>query len=409
MLQSQLFYKTQKTLPKEEISKNAQLLLRAGYVDKLMAGVYNLLPLGKKVTDKIENVIREEMNAIGGQELFLPTLHPKNIMELTGRWNEIDVLFKLESNKREYSLGSTHEEGISPLAKKMITSRRDLPKYVYQIQNKFRNELRAKSGVLRTREFLMKDLYSFHENEEDLDEYYERVKKAYVKIFQRCGIGDVTYLTYASGGTFSKYSHEFQTLTDAGEDNIYICDKCRIAINEEIIEDQNHMCPECGNKKLRTEKAVEVGNIFKLMDKFSTPFDLTYKNEKGENRNIIMGCYGIGIQRLMGTIVEVTGNESGLIWPEKIAPFKVHLLSFGQNEKALKIYEVLQKKGIEVLYDDRDAGPGEKLAESDLMGFPYRVIVSAKTVKDGKISLKLRNEADEKLISEEELISLLIK
>src|SRR3989344_5110055 len=376
MRQSELFTKTKREAPKDEEALNARLLIRAGFVDKTMAGVYTFLPFGLRVFKKIENIIRKEMEALGGQEILMPALQPKQNWEETGRWANYDTLFKFTSfySKTDYVLGPTHEEIISPLAKKFLISYRDLPKYVFQIQNKFRDEKRAKSGLLRGREFFMKDLYSFHKDEADLDKYYEKVKTTYQKIFKIVGLGDLTYLTYASGGTFSKYSHEFQTITPAGEDIIYICDKCGIAINKEIISEQN-ACPVCGNKNLKEEKAIEVGNIFKLKTKYSAPFNLKYKDEKGIENDVIMGCYGMGLNRLIGAIVEIHHNEKGIIWPEVVAPFKAHLMllnnELGIRNKADKIYESLQKAGVEVLYDDRkEATTGEKFNDADLIGIP---------------------------------------
>ena len=418
MLQSELFTKTKREAPKDEEAVNARLLVRAGFIDKVMAGVYTFLPLGFRVFKKIENIIREEMEAVGGKELLMPVLQPKANWEKTGRWSAYDSLFRFTSHysKIEYVLGPTHEEVVSPLLKKFISSYKDLPVSVFQIQNKFRDETRVKSGLLRGREFFMKDLYSFHADPKDLDDYYEKMKKAYFKVFKRAGIGEKTYLTFASGGTFSKYSHEFQTLTAAGEDIIYVCEKCRIAINREIVEEQK-TCPECGNKKLREEKAVEVGNIFKLKTKYSEPFDLKYRTKKGEERNVYMGCYGIGLNRLMGTIVEVFHDEKGIIWPESAAPFKVHLLNLRKNRRvADKIYQTLsayggstagrQKAGVEVLYDDREnATTGEKFADADLIGISWRAVVSEKT--GDKIEVKKRSEAKTKLVSEKELIKFL--
>lgn len=394
MRQSKLFSKTIKSAPKDETSLNAQLLIRAGFVDKLMAGVYTLLPLGWRVYKKIENIIREEMNIISGQEMFMPTMQPRENWEATSRWQDLDVLFKFTSfySKTEIALGPTHEEVIAPLLKKHVASYKDLPFAVYHIQNKFRDEKRAKSGLLRGREFMMKDLYSFHSSQDDLDEYYEQVKQAYANIFNRAGIGDKTFITYASGGTFSKYSHEYQAVSKAGEDTIYICDKCRVAINKEIITGLKHKCPECGNKKLKKEKAIEVGNIFKLGAKYSEPFNLTYKDKEDKDRPVVMGCYGIGLQRLMGTIVEAMNDKSGIIWPETVAPFRVHLISLNKNKEADKIYKDLQKAGVEILYDDRDdSSAGEKFADADLIGCPYRIVVSEKTLAKGAVEVKKRD------------------
>jgi prolyl-tRNA synthetase len=408
MLYSQLFSKTEKQEPKDEVSLNAILLIRAGFVDKLMAGVYSYLPLGFRVYKKIEQIIREEMNAIGGQELFLPTLQPKESWEKTGRWNSMDDLYKLKVDDKEFAIGPTHEEVISPLAKRFISSYKDLPKYVYQFQNKFRNEKRAKSGMMRGREFMMKDLYSFHTDQADLDAYYEQAIVAYKKIFTRCGIGDTTYLTYASGGSFSKYSHEFQTLTTAGEDLIYICDKCQVAINKEIIGELKNCCPVCNSNKLREEKAAETGNIFKLGTKYSTPFDLNYLDKDGNTKPVIMGCFGIGLSRLLGVIVEKNNDDKGIIWPETVAPFKVILISLKQNEAAEKIYQELKQAGIEVLYDDREeVSAGEKFADADLIGCPYRVVVSEKTLKDDSVEVKKRNSEKCEMVKAKELVEWL--
>ena len=411
MRQSKLFAKTSKIVPRDEISINSQLLIRAGFIDRLMAGVYTLLPLGWRVFKKIENIIREEMDAIGGQEVFMPTMQPKENWAATGRWESLDVLFKFTSfySKNEIVLGPTHEEVIAPLLKKHVSSYKDLPFAVYHIQNKFRDEKRAKSGLLRGREFMMKDLYSFHADENDLDNYYEKAKAAYVNIFNRVGIGDKTYLTYASGGTFSKYSHEFQTITAAGEDSIYICDHCRLAVNKEILADLDSKCPECGNKDLRAEKTVEVGNIFKLGVKYSEPFKLNYKDEKGNDHLVVMGCYGIGLQRLMGTMVEAQHDSRGIIWPETVAPFRVHLVSLNQNKQADKIYNDLTKAKIEVLYDDREGvSAGEKFADADLIGCPYRVVVSEKTLVKDSVEVKKRSGKELEIIKIDKIVKLLL-
>ena len=406
MKQSKLFTKTQKNAPKDEVSLNAQLLIRGGFADKLSAGIYTILPLGLRVMKKIENIIREEINAIGGQELIMPSLHPKENWEITGRWKLMDdeVYKTKDGSEREYILAPTHEEVIIPLAKKFINSYKDLPLAVYQFQNKFRKEKRAKSGLLRGREFIMKDLYSFHLDEKSLDEYYARAEKAYEKIWQRAGIADMTYKTFASGGSFSKYSHEYQTVTSAGEDIIYICEKCRLAVNKEIIKDVENKCPECGAILSKTEKAVEVGNIFKNKDKYTKPFNLAVKNEKGEDKILLTGCYGIGLQRLMGTIVEVYNDEKGILWPEAVAPFKVHLISLGKNEETEKIYNDLVKNNLEVLYDDREVSAGEKFADSDLIGIPYRVVVSEKSLSSGGVEIKKRNEKESRIVKVEDII-----
>lgn len=412
MRQSQLFTKITKEIPKDETSINARILIRAGFIDKVAAGIYTFLPLGLRVHNKICQIIREEMDAIGGQEVLMPALTPKENWKLTGRWDNFDALFKLAgSDKKEYALGATHEEIVTPLVKKFVFSYKELPVFVYQIQTKFRNELRAKAGLMRGREFSMKDLYSFHESEEDLKEYYKLAQKAYFKIFERLELLDITYLTFASGGAFSKYSHEFQSLSGNGEDTIYICDKCDIAVNEEIIKEQK-VCPNCGNKKLKQAKAVEVGNIFKLGTKFSRAFGFQYVDKRGQQQDVFMGCYGIGPSRLMGTIAEIFKDDKGVIWPEEIAPFKVHLiavtgkLSAPVTEAALKLYLELENNKIEVLYDDRlNYSPGEKFAEADMIGCPFRLVISEKTLKKNSVEVKRRDSEKIELVRLDNIIS----
>ncbi len=399
MKQSFLFTKTIKELPKDETSYNAQVLMRAGFIDKVGAGIYTFLPLGLKVLHKINNIIREEINAVSGQEILMPALNPKENWQKTGRWDDLDVLFKLVgSDDKEYALGATHEEIVTPLGQKFTLSYKDLPFAVYQIQTKFRNEKRAKAGLLRGREFVMKDLYSFHADEESLKEYYNKVKEAYVKIYNRLGLGDLTYFTYAAGGTFSKYSHEFQTICENGEDIIYICPKCHIAVNKEIISEQS-TCPECGATVLNEKKAIEVGNIFELKTKYSKAFGFTFKDKDENSKDVLMGCYGMGPSRIMGTIVEVCHDDKGIVWPKNIAPFSVHLISLKQNEEAEKLYQKLLSENIEVLYDDRDnVSPGEKFVDSDLIGCPYRLVISEKTLVENKVELKSRNNEINELI-----------
>lgn len=407
MRQSQLFTRTQKNVNKDELSANAQLLIQAGLVDKLMAGVYTFLPLGLRVLNKIEQIIREEINAVGGQEIIMPSLQPKENWEKTGRWESMDDLYKVkDSSNREFALGPTHEEVIVPLAKKFVDSYKKFPFSIYQFQNKFRMELRAKSGILRGREFLMKDLYSFHLSEDCLNAYYEKVKTAYFRIYERVGLGEKTYLTFASGGSFSKYSHEFQTVTEAGEDLIYICQKCRLAVNKEI-KNETEKCPDCGAIDFKEAKSVEVGNIFNLKNKYTRPFEYRIKNEKGEEVEVLMGCYGIGLSRLMGTIVEIHHDERGIIWPEAVAPFQAHILDFTKNKEGKAIYEALTGKQVEVLWDDRDASAGEKMAEADLLGIPYRVIISEKSLAEGGVEVKKRNEKEGKIVNPDELLNII--
>ncbi len=411
MKQSKLFSKTLRDVSSDEKSVNAQFLLKGGFVDKLMAGVYTYLPLGLRVRKKIESIIRDEMDKVGGQEILMPALNPKENWEATGRWDSLDVLFKLKgAGDKEYALGATHEEVVVPLVKKMVSSYKDLPVLTYQIQTKFRNEPRAKSGLLRGREFQMKDFYSFHAGQEDLDSFYERMKEVYFNVYKRVGLGDITYLTFASGGSFSKYSHEFQSFSKNGEDTVHFCDKCKIAVNKEIVEGVPK-CVNCGNEDLKEEKAIEVGNIFKLATKYSEPFGLNYTDEEGREHPVIMGCYGIGVSRIMGAIAEIFNDEKGIIWPEAVAPHQVHLVSLGSSEKvaetAEKLYNDLISKGVEILYDDRDESAGVKLADSDLIGIPLRLIVSEKTLKAGSVEVKKRNEKEAKLVKMEEISKII--
>lgn len=402
MRQSQIFTKTLKEVNKEEKSKNAKLLSRAGFIDKLSAGIYTYLPIGLLVIKKIENIIREEMERIGGVEILMPVLQPEEPWKKTGRWKEKEMFKTKSSSGKNYGLGWTHEEIITPLLKKFVCSYKDLPKYVFQIQPKMRDELRAKSGLLRNIEFIMKDLYSFHAKEEDLNNYYEKVKKAYFRIFNRCGLKQKTYLTLASGGPFSKYSHEFQTITPAGEDIIYICQKCKLAINKEI-KKENPVCTNCKSKKFQKEKAIEVGNIFKLGTKYSKSFHFVFKDRDGKEKPVIMGCYGIGLGRLMGTIVEIYHDKNGILWPEEVAPFAYHLIPIfsGKSETDKKINNTCEKiyKNLSsgqnnknsVFYDDRQSvSAGEKFADSDLIGIPKRIVVSEKTLAKNCVEIKKR-------------------
>lgn len=411
MRQTQLFTKTRREAPKDEVAKNASLLIRAGFIDKLSAGVYTLLPLGLIVFKKIENIIREEVNKVGGQEVSMPSLHPKELWQKTGRWDKMTDLFKVtDCAGKESALAPTHEETVVPLAQTFVQSYKDLPISIYQFQNKFRMELRAKSGILRAREFVMKDMYSFHTSEEDMKKFYEVIAGVYEAIWKRVGIGELTYKTYASGGTFSKFSHEFQMVTDAGEDTIFLCEKCKIAVNKEIIETQK-VCPQCGKDKFAEKKAIEVGNIFELKTKFTEPFGMKYKDEDGKDKPVVMGCYGIGLGRVMGAAVEALSDEKGIVWPEAIAPFRIHLIGlFGKNtevkKKADKIYEALAKKAVETLYDDREATAGEKFSDSDLLGIPYRVVISEKTLKEDKFEVKERRTGKVNMMTEKELLGL---
>ncbi len=405
MKESQLHLRTQKETPQGESSLNASLLIRAGFVEKLTGGVYNFLPLGLRVLTKIENIVREEMQALGAEEILMASLHPKVNWQITKRWTQFDALFKVKSRfGQEYALGPTNEEIVTPLAKNLIRSYRDLPLSLFQIQTKFRDEPRPRSGLLRGREFIMKDLYSFHAQEKDLDNYYEKVKKSYQRIFKRCGLKAV--ITEASGGTFSRFSHEFQVISPEGEDSIYYCSHCGFARNKEIIGSLKK-CPYCSHL-LQKKKGIEVGNIFKLKDKYSRPFHLQFLGKDGKNHYVLMGCYGIGITRLLGVIPEVHHDEKGIIWPLSVAPFNFHLLALTSGDKkkdklirqqANLLYQSMQKRGREVLYDDRlEISNGQKLVEADLLGLPYRLIISSSTIKNKMVEIKERKNKSAKMI-----------
>lgn len=398
MRQTQLFTKTRREAPRDEVAKNAELLIRAGYIHKEMAGVYSYLPLGLRVLNKIVNIIRDEMNAVGGQELLLASLQNKETWEKSDRWDDgkVDVWFKTAiKNGNETGLAFTHEEPLTNIMRDHIRSFRDLPIAAYQFQTKFRNEVRAKSGIMRSREFLMKDLYTFCRDEKEQGEYYERLKEAYVRVFDRLGIGAETFVTFASGGSFSKYSHEFQTITDAGEDIIYVDNTKRIAINKEVYNDEVLSDLGVNKSDLREMKAVEVGNIFNLGTKFSDALGLNYKDENGESKPVFMGSYGIGPGRVMGTIVELKSDDKGIVWPESVAPFAIHLVLIeGKDDKARnaadRLYGELIAKNIEVLYDDRSLSAGEKFSDSDLIGIPKRYVISDKTLASGSVEVKDR-------------------
>ncbi len=411
MRQSQLFTKTRKEAPADEVAKNAQLLIRAGYIYKNMAGAYTFLPLGLRVLGKINTIIREEMDAIGGQELTMPSLQDSELWEKTGRWSDdaVDVWFKSELKAGGVvGLGWTHEEVITNIMKQFIASYKDLPKFPYQIQKKFRNEMRAKSGIMRTREFDMKDLYSFSATQEQHDAFYSACASAYMKVFERFGIGNETYQTFASGGAFSKFSHEFQTLAEAGEDVVYVNEEKGIAVNEEVLEVAD--LDELGVKReeLEMRKSIEVGNIFSLGTKFSEALGLTFTDEQGVECPVIMGCYGIGPARSMGTIVDLLSDEKGIVWPESVAPYRVHLVGINTDDTAVRdwtegIYNNLKDAGVEILFDDRDARAGEKFADSDLLGIPYRVVASKRGKEEGKFEVVTRKTGEVRMLTEEEL------
>ncbi len=412
MFQSKLFTKTRRDDPKDEVSKNAKLLIRAGFVHKELAGVYSYLPLGLRVLNKINKIIREEINAVGGQEVSLTALQNPDLWKKTDRFG-LDVAFKTElKNGGELELAWSHEEPITNLMRDHISSYRDLPVAAYQLQTKFRNEDRAKSGIMRGREFLMKDLYSFHSSQADLDAYYDRVTEAYLNIFRRAGLGDLTYVTFASGGSFSKYSHEFQTISEAGEDSIFVSKKQKMAVNKEVYTDEVLKELDLSKDDLVEAKSVEVGNIFKLGTKYSAPLGLEYTDELGEKKPVVMGCYGIGPGRVIGTVVETLSDERGIIWPKEISPFDIHIIGIGYKDEAVRqmidnLTVKLEERGLEVLVDDRDTSAGEKFADADLIGIPKRLIISPKTLEEGVIEVKDRKTGEIQKISEIDFLSSL--
>lgn len=415
MKYSKMFVKTLKTAPSAADTANHRLLVQAGFVRQVMAGVYTYLPLGLRVLNKISKIVREEMDNIGAQEVLMPLLHPSALWKQTGGWDKIDVLFKVKSRTdKEYALAQSNEETVTPLAKEWIHSAKDMPLAIYHINWKFRDELRSKSGIMRGREFLMKDMYSFHATQADFDAFYAKAKVAYMNVYKRLGL--VAKATEASGGAFTeKVSYEFEVLTDAGEAPVLYCDQCDYCVNVDDIKTYKlgDECPICHKDKLKSAMASEVGNVFDLGLKYSKAFDLTFNNESGEKTYPIMGCYGIGISRTMGVIVEKFNDERGILWPASIAPFTIHLASLNTNDEAVikradEVYELLTKAGVEVLYDERtDVGAGQKLGEADMIGCPIRAVVSSKT--QDKVEVKMRNEKEAKLMRVEELIKLCLE
>ena len=418
MRQSKLYTKTLREAPSDEVSKNAILLTRAGFIHKEMAGVYTFLPLGLRVLKKIEDIVRRHMDTIGN-ELVMSSLSPRELWETTGRLDVVDVLMKTapankaseEKSTNSYILNPTHEELITPIASLYARSYKDLPVALYQIQTKFRNEARAKSGLLRGREFRMKDLYSFHRSEEDLKTYYEHSKKVYMDIYREIGLADDTFITVAGGGDFTKeFSHEFQTLVEAGEDIIYLDRKNNVAYNKEVVTEENAKRLGVDFNTLEQVKACEVGNIFPLGTKFTTAFDYTYTDEQGQKQPVYMGCYGIGPSRLMGVITEKFADEKGLVWPAAIAPFSLHLIVISKDKDseasklAEDIYAKLTQAGVEVLFDDRDEGAGSKFADSDLIGIPMRVVVSDKSLEKGGVEIKERTSDQSEIVTTEQLL-----
>lgn len=417
MRQSHLYTKTRKEAPADETSRNAELLIRAGFIHKEMAGVYTLLPLGLRTFNNIVGIIREEIDGIGGQEITLGSLQESELWSKTNRWGDaVDVWFttKLKAGT-DLGLAFTHEEPITKMMTNFVRSYKDLPKFVYQFQTKFRNETRAKSGIMRTREFVMKDLYSFCRTQEEQEKYYDVVKNTYIKIFKRLGIGEKTYVTFASGGSFTKYSHEFQTICDAGEDDIYIHDEKHIAINKEVMLPEVLKDLGIHESDLRMVKASEVGNIFNLGTRFSEALELHYQDEHGEKQPVWMGSYGIGPARVMGVIAETLSDDKGLVWPTSVAPYSVHLIVLGKDKdgdaytQAEELYKQLTANHVEVLFDDRELQAGEKFADSDLIGLPMRIVVSDKSLTSGGVEVKERASTSVDIVSIEQCIQMFTK
>jgi prolyl-tRNA synthetase len=415
MKRSQLFIRTRKEAPADEQAKNAQLLIRAGYVYKVMAGVYAYTPLGIRVLERIKQIVREEMNAISGQELIMTALQRRDTWEETGRWDDevVDVWFKTKlKDQTELGLAWSHEEAIVEMMKQHISSYKDLPSNVYQFQTKFRNELRSKSGIMRGREFVMKDMYSCSIDAEQHEAFYQTTIEAYKRVFDRLGIGTDTYVTYASGGAFTQFSHEFQTICEAGEDMIYLHREKNIALNEEIADDAALEKLGVKREELVKVKTAEVGNIFNFGTQKSEEMDFSFTDSEGKKQYVHLGSYGIGVTRVMGVIVEKFADEKGIVWPDSIAPFKVYVATVGADDETVKAAESLcaqlMDDSIEVLYDDRDVRPGEKFADADLMGIPHRIVISQKTISGGVYEYKKRNESEAHLVSHETLMELLV-
>lgn len=414
MRQSTLFTKTRREAPSDEVAKNAQLLIRAGFVHKEMGGVYSYLPLGLRTLNNIVEIIRQEMNAIGGQEMIMTALQDKELWSRTDRWDDekVDNWFKTTfKSGGETGLAITHEEPLTRIMTEHISSYRDLPVYAYQFQVKFRNEMRAKSGIMRGKEFLMKDLYSFSKDEAEHQVFYAKAREAYTRVFERVGLGERTYVTFASGGIFSPFSEEFQTVSEAGEDIIYVHEGKRIAVNKEVYTDEALHTLGLSKDELVEKKAIEVGNIFTLGTRFSEALGLTYTDEAGNRKPAVMGSYGIGPTRLMGTIVESLSDEKGIVWPEAVAPFRFHLLSLLPDDAessafADALYADLLKRGSTVLYDDRAVRAGEKFADADLIGIPWRVNVGKETKASGQVELVNRATGESRKISRDELLSM---
>ncbi len=375
-------------------TRGHKIAVKGGYIYQTFQGGYTLTPLGWSVVRKIENIIREEMNAIDGQEMLMPVVCGADLWKETGRYDSMDNIAKFKSRSgADYVICPTHEEVVTDYARSVIKSYRQMPFMVYQIQTKFRDELRVRAGLIRTREFIMKDGYSFHETQEDLEKYYKRCFDAYYKIYKRCGLKNVTDVMSATGDMGGKIAHEFQLINEMGEDTLYICD-CGFRANKELEETDSTVCPKCG-KTLNKVRGIEIGNIFQLGKKYTDSMHMTYTAEDGTEKTPIMGCYGIGVSRVMAAIIEESADDNGPIWNMETAPFAVEVIGLTDKEgktlpKAEEIYNNLKSAGVEVLLDTRDNRAGEKFADADLISAPIRLIVSAKNMAQNQIEVKYR-------------------
>ncbi|MEA1909718.1 MAG: aminoacyl--tRNA ligase-related protein [Patescibacteria group bacterium] len=409
MKYSDSFIKTSKEAPKEANTISHKLLMRGTFIHPLGAGFYSLLPLGFKVYRKIYDIITEELNNIGTEDMMMPVVHPARVWKETGRFDEVGPeLWKIKNRSDEdFVLAMTHEEVVTDAAKGIISSYKDLPKLVGQIQTKVRDEVRARGGLLRTKEFTMQDAYSFDKDEAGLDEVYNKFIEAYKNIFSRVGV-ETVMIESDTGAMGGSCAHEFMMIATSGEDKIVTCQDCGHAVNAEVLgiakegaEDPVVECKKCQSNNCEFKRGIEVGNIFKLGTKYSKPLKLMFTDEDNTQKPVIMGSYGIGLERLLASVVEASHDENGIIWPKAIAPYTAYLISISQDDMAEKVYEDLKKQGVEVLYDNRDVSPGEKFADADLLGIPYRLTVSDKT--EGKIEVKQRDSSETTLVDSEDL------
>ncbi len=394
MRQSMMFIPTLKEAPKDAEAMSHKLLVRAGLVKQVAAGIYSYLPLGYKVIKKIETIIREEMDALGCSELLLPALQTADLWKESGRWADYgpELMRLQDRKKRDFCLGPTHEEVITFVVRDQLNSYKKLPVGLYQIQTKFRDEMRPRFALMRGREFSMKDLYTFHANEECLDEWYKLVWQAYKNIFNRCGL-EVKVVFSDPGQIGGDVAHEFMVMSEVGEDTISYCNSCDYGSNTELSNLQvGDVCPDCGGS-ISIAKGIEVGNIFKLGTKYSKPMKATFTDKDGKDKPLIMGCYGLGVTRTLMAVVEQNNNNEGIVWPEEIKPFDYHIVCFDvkkdeQVEASMEIYQNLRKMG-ECLLDDRLERGVVKLKDADLIGIPVRITVG-RDISEGLVEVTNR-------------------